>query len=356
MRRILLTIAYDGTAYVGWQTQPNGISIEEVITGALRKLLKEDVILIGASRTDSGVHADGNLAVFDTESRIPADKFKFALNEFLPPDIVIRESAEVPLSFHPRKVNSVKTYEYRILNAKLPLPKERNTAYFYYYDLNVEKMARSASVLIGEHDFKSFCSIRTSVEDTVRRIYSADVTREGEFIVLRISGSGFLYNMVRIIAGTLIKIGSGLWPEDAMEGILEARDRSAAGPMAPARGLTLKSIEIEETLPECVSENNRHWAYEIDYRALPEGKIRILRSDEGDYEALLLRLTKQVSRNGALYIHVTDETGRLYDGKTADYFTYQAEEQGSFVTVDPRKLGNAAEIPEEDEGPEEAEA
>ena len=131
MRRILLTIAYDGTAYVGFQAQPNGTSIEEVITGALRKLLKEDVVLIGCSRTDSGVHADGNLAVFDTESRIPGEKFTFALNEFLPRDVVVLSSREVPLTYHPRKMNSVKTYEYRILNRKVPLPKERDFSYFY---------------------------------------------------------------------------------------------------------------------------------------------------------------------------------------------------------------------------------
>ena len=126
MRRIRLTISYDGTNYVGWQLQPNGTAIEEVLNKALSKLLKEEIQVIGASRTDSGVHADGNICVFDTESRIPADKFRFALNEFLPQDIVVQDSDEVPLTFHPRKVNSRKTYEYRILNRKLPLPKERN--------------------------------------------------------------------------------------------------------------------------------------------------------------------------------------------------------------------------------------
>jgi tRNA pseudouridine38-40 synthase len=349
MRRILLKIAYDGTAYVGWQTQPNGTSIEEVVTAALRKLLKEDVTLYGCSRTDSGVHADGNLAVFDTESRIPGDKFKFALNEFLPPDVVVRESEEVAPDYHPRKMNSVKTYEYRILNSKIPLPKERNYAYFYYYDLDAEKMDRAAKVLLGEHDFKSFCSIRTSVEDTVRRIYTSEVTRDGDFITYRVSGSGFLYNMVRIIAGTLVKIGAGLLPEESMTEILEARDRAAAGPMAPAMGLTLKSIVPETALPEEEIESGKHWAYEIDYRSLPEGKIRILRSDEDDYARLLLRLTKRVSRNGALYIHVQDGTGRLYDGRKADYFTFRAEESGSFVTVDERKLSGASAGEEEDD-------
>ena len=359
MRRIRLTIAYDGTNYVGWQVQPNGVSIEEVLNGALKKLLKEEISVIGASRTDSGVHADGNVCVFDTESRIPADKFRFALNEFLPEDIRVQESKEVPLSYHPRKVNSVKTYEYRILNRVLPLPKERNYSYFYYYPLDEKKMDRAAKALLGEHDFKSFCSIRTNAEDTVRRIYTADVTREGDIITLRLSGSGFLYNMVRIIAGTLVKIGAGIYPEEAMAEILEARSREKAGPRAPAMGLTLKSIAEEEALPERIREENRHWAYDL-YQGNISGAAReeksgnpcafmIIRAcDGGDYDALLLRLTKYLSRNGALDIYCKDETGRLKDGRAADYFTYRVPEKlpgdipetGEwFVTRDEQKAG-----------------
>ncbi len=242
MRRIRLIVSYDGTNYVGWQMQPNGVSIEEVLNRALKKLLKEEIHVIGASRTDSGVHADGNIAVFDTESRIPADKFKFALNEFLPDDIVIQDSDEVPSDYHPRKRNMIKTYEYRILNRKLPLPRERNYAHFYYYDLDVPKMQRCADLLIGQHDFKSFCSVHTKIKSTVRTIYSLDITKEGDMITFRIVGNGFLYNMVRIIVGTLKKIGSGLWPEEIMPEILAAKDRSKAGPTAPANGLTLVSI------------------------------------------------------------------------------------------------------------------
>lgn len=350
MRRIRLTIAYDGTRYVGWQVQPNGTAIETVLNAALKKLLKEETEVIGASRTDSGVHADANVCVFDTESRIPAEKFTFALNEFLPPDVKVQASEEVPLSYHPRKVNSVKTYEYRILNRKIPLPKARDFSYFYYYDLDAEKMDRAVKVLIGEHDFKSFCSIRTSVEDTVRRILSAEVKREGDFIVLRISGNGFLYNMVRIIAGTLIKIGGNIIPEDSMGHILEARDRAAAGPRAPAEGLTLVSIEEEKQLPAQETEDNPHWGYEIDYRSLPDGKIRIVHAEEADYDALLLRLTKRVSRNGALYIDVIDETGRLFDGRKADYFTFHAVQDRPHVfrTVDERKLSGEDLDPEDD--------
>ena len=359
MRRIKLTIAYDGTDYVGWQIQPNGTAVEEVLNGALSKLLHEEIQVIGASRTDSGVHADGNIAVFDTESRIPADKFKFALNEFLPGDIVVQQSEEVAPTWHPRKVNSRKTYEYRILNRKIPLPRERRYSYFYYYDLDVEKMDRAAKVLLGEHDFKSFCSIRTQVEDTVRRIYDVSVTREGEFVVLRITGNGFLFNMVRIIAGTLIKIGSGIFPEASMGEILEARDRAKAGPKAPAEGLTLKSIVEEKVLPNTVSEDNAHWAYELDYRPVKEaqaasdgaqvsyGTARIVRCDEGDFPALLTRLTKRLSRDGADYVFVKDEDGRISEGMKADFFVLSAVTDGWFVTYDPRRTealsGDAAE-------------
>ena len=342
VRRIRLTVAYDGTDYVGWQIQPNGISIEEVMTEALKKLLKEDIVLIGASRTDSGVHADGNVAVFDTKSRIPADKFKFALNDFLPEDIRIQESEEVSPDYHPRKVNSVKTYEYRILNRKVAIPKERNYAYFYYYPLDVERMKKAVTYLIGEHDFKSFCSIRTQQEDTVRRILKFDIYKEGDIIRFVVSGNGFLYNMVRIIMGTLVKIGSGFYEPEIMKEILEKRDRRFAGPKAPGKGLTLKSIEEEKELPVIVDENNPHWSYLLYYGRIKDEKkaYGIIRScDERDYEGLLLRLTKQMSRNGALYVYMKDETGRLSDNRKSDYFTYKKTlREDWFVTSDLRKL------------------
>ncbi len=342
LRRIKLTLAYDGTAYVGFQQQPNGTSIEEVVTKALHKLLNEEVLLIGASRTDSGVHADGNIAVFDTESRIPADKFLFALNEFLPDDIKVQASCEVPLSWHPRKINSVKTYEYRILNRKIPIPKERNYAYFYYYPLDVLRMQQAASCLLGEHDFRSFCSIRTSVEDTVRRILSFDISKEDDVITFRVSGNGFLYNMVRIIVGTLVKIGTGFWEPEMMKEILEKRDRKFAGPRAPAQGLTLKSIVEEKSLPPVVDEGNEHWSYVLyQGRTMSEKKAYgIIRAcEERDYDALLIRLTKTLSRNGALYVYMKDMTGRLSDKAKADYFTYRKTDTADwFVTADERKL------------------
>ena len=243
MRRIKLVVSYDGTAYCGWQLQPNGVTIEEVLNQALSSLLKEDIQVIGASRTDSGVHAMGNVAVFDTESRIPGDKICFALNQRLPDDVRIQASEEVPLTFHPRKANCVKTYEYKILNRKIDMPLQRLYSYFCYFNLDLEKMQKAASYLIGEHDFKSFCTVRTQAEETVRTIYSLTVTKADDLITIRISGSGFLYNMVRILTGTLVEVGLGKTNPEDMPKILEAKDRSKSGATLPPRGLILVNVE-----------------------------------------------------------------------------------------------------------------
>lgn len=242
MKRIKLVVAYDGTNYCGWQTQINGITVEEVLNRTLSGLLNEDIRVIGASRTDSGVHALGNVAVFDTESKIPGDKFSFALNQRLPEDIRIQESCQVADDFHPRFCDTIKTYEYKILNRKFALPTERLYSAFVYYPLDVEKMQRAAAYLVGEHDFKSFCSSGSQVESTIRTITDISVEKHGEMISIRVSGNGFLYNMVRIIVGTLMKIGLGVWEPERMEEILNACDRNAAGPKAEARGLTLVEI------------------------------------------------------------------------------------------------------------------
>ncbi len=243
LKRVKLVIGYDGTNYCGWQIQINGITVEEVINRELSRLLGEDIAVIGASRTDSGVHALGNVAVFDTYTRIPAEKISFALNQRLPEDITIQKSEEVPLDFHPRYCNSTKTYEYKILNRRFDIPVLRLYSHFVYMPLDVEQMRNAAEYLVGEHDFKSCCSARTQVKDTVRTIYSLDVSKRDEMIYIRISGNGFLYNMVRIIVGTLIKVGLGVYPPKHVKEILELCDRNAAGPKAPAKGLTLIGIE-----------------------------------------------------------------------------------------------------------------
>lgn len=245
MKRIKLTIAYDGTNYCGWQIQPNGITIEEILNKAISKMTGEEILVIGASRTDSGVHAMGNVAVFDTETTIPAEKIAVALNQRLPDDIVITKSEEVPLNFHPRYCNCSKTYEYHIINTRIPIPTKRLTNYFVSYVLDIDKMRQAASYLVGEHDFVSFCNVRTDVENTVRTITDLDILTNGNEITIRITGNGFLYNMVRIIVGTLIRVGRGFYEPEKVKEILEAKDRRAAGVTAPAHGLILVEIKYE---------------------------------------------------------------------------------------------------------------
>lgn len=244
MKRVKLVVAYDGTAYRGWQVQPGADTIEGELNKALSALLKEEIWVIGASRTDSGVHALCNVAVFDTNARMPAEKISYALNQRLPEDIRVQDSREVAADFHPRRCNSRKTYEYRILNREFPMPTKRLYAYFTYVPLDVGKMKQAAAYLVGEHDFKSFCSTSSAAESTIRTIYELTVDKTGEEILVRVSGSGFLYNMVRIIAGTLMEAGKGSLAPERMEEILKARDRKAAGPTAPACGLTLAKYDF----------------------------------------------------------------------------------------------------------------
>ncbi len=241
-KRIRLTVAYDGTNYHGWQVQPNGITIESELNRCLTDLFREPIEVMGASRTDSGVHAMGNIAVFDTTARMPAEKIAYALNQRLPEDIRIQSSEEVASDWHPRHVESRKTYEYCIYRARFPMPVKRLYSLFTYHSLDVNRMREAAGYLVGEHDFKSFCQVGAQVQSTVRTIYSIDILEQGDDLVIRICGNGFLYNMVRIITGTLMEIGQGRKePEDIIH-ILEAKDRSAAGPTAPAHGLMLVNI------------------------------------------------------------------------------------------------------------------
>ena len=272
MRRIMLTVAFDGTNYSGWQIQPNKETIEGVLNRELSRLLNEEIKVVGASRTDSGVHAEGAVCVFDTESKIPGDKFSYAINQTLPEDIRIRNSKEVDITFHPRRVNSRKTYRYRIRHDEFPNPLDARYSYHVYTKLDIEAMRRACEFIKGKHDFKSFCSVHTDVDTTVRTVYDVhiDVTpdkrllqmsglmkssgesgdmRSGgesaagrirpEIIDIYVTGNGFLYNMVRIIAGTLIEVGQGKIKPEEIPAIIEACDREKAGPTAPAKGLTL---------------------------------------------------------------------------------------------------------------------
>ena len=258
MKRIKLTVAYDGTNYHGWQVQPNEITIEGKLNEAISELTKETIQVIGASRTDAGVHALGNVAVFDTESRIPGEKFSYALNQRLPDDIVIQQSQEVDKDFHPRYCTCEKTYEYVILNRKFPLPEYRNTAFFYYGDLDIKAMQEATKAFLGEHDFAGFCSAGAQVKTTVRTIYDLTVEKkDNDMICIRVRGNGFLYNMVRIIAGTLLEVGKGNIEAKSLENRIAAADRSQAGPTAPARGLKLIRIQYISDLASCTQEADR---------------------------------------------------------------------------------------------------
>ncbi len=257
MRRILLTVAYDGTGYSGFQAQKSGAAtIEGELNTALRALTGEEITVSGASRTDAGVHALCNQAVFDTESRIPGEKFAPALNVRLPEAVRVTASREVAPDFHPRFVPTVKTYEYRIYNARIASPLRRLYTFHSYTPFDVGKMEEAAVYLAGEHDFRSFCSVYTQARTTVRTITDIRVSEEKlpddaegrprREIVIRVSGTGFLYNMVRIIAGTLMEVGRGAVLPGQMPEILAACDRRAAGPTAPACGLTLTDYRYVE--------------------------------------------------------------------------------------------------------------
>lgn len=241
--RVKLVVAYDGTNYCGWQVQPNGITVEEVLNRELSRLFGEEITVTGASRTDSGVHSLGNVAVFDTDTRMPAEKISYALNQRLPEDIAVQDSCEVPADFHPRFAASQKTYEYKILNRKFPMPTLRRDTLFYCHPLDEGRMCQGAQFLVGTHDFTSFSSVKAQTNTFVRTVYKLSVERtEDDIIHVRMTGNGFLYNMVRIISGTLILVGAGkLEPEDVGR-ILDGKNRALAGPTAPAHGLTMIGI------------------------------------------------------------------------------------------------------------------
>jgi len=242
MPRIRLVIQYDGTNYVGWQTQPNGIAVQQVIEKELAKLTGERTVLHASGRTDSGVHALAQVAHFDASSRIPADKFCYALNTGLPRDIRIVYS-DMAEGFHSRFDVEKKHYRYTVHNAPHAGAFTRNTALHVHYPLNFELMHKAAEDILGEHDFVAFKSTGTELESTVRTIYSSAWSREGDLLYYDVSGSGFMYNMVRILVGTMLDIGMGRREADAMKKALQSGDRKDAGATAPAHGLMLYRVE-----------------------------------------------------------------------------------------------------------------
>ena len=241
MRNLKLTIQYDGNKYCGWQKQPNSPGIQGTIEYAIYEITKEKVNITGSGRTDAGVHALGQVANFKTNSTISSSRIPDALNAKLPKDISIIDCQEVPDDFHSRYSATGKIYRYLIYNKPYRSPLYKDTSYHVRYDLDIDKMRLEAKSLLGTHDFKGFMSSGSSVKDTVRTIYDVDIKENDGMISIEVSGNGFLYNMVRIIVGTLVDIGRGRIKHN-MEEIINSKSRSMCGHTAPAHGLFLKKV------------------------------------------------------------------------------------------------------------------
>ncbi len=269
MRNIRLTLAYDGTGYVGWQKQPNGPSVQSTLESAIGQLTGETSNVLAAGRTDAGVHALGQVANFKTESDLPCDNIRTGLQHFLPPDIVVREAVEVPIDFHATYSAKQKRYRYVILGSAIEQPFVRKHAWRLGGSLDAQAMHTAGQVLVGKHDFRSFESHFPNKATSVRTVHELSVSRydvwplwnprfahqassatanqdSGEFVALDIVADGFLYNMVRSIVGTLVKVGRGQWGPADVRRVLEGLDRAGAGETAPAHGLYLVCVDYEE--------------------------------------------------------------------------------------------------------------
>ena len=255
MKRILLTVEYDGTNYSGWQRQLNGLAVQQVLEEALSRATGESIVVTGASRTDAGVHALGQAVHFDTASSIPPEKYPFVLNTMLPRDVRVLTSQEVPPDFHARFMTCGKQYTYRMINTRHGSAIRRNTHVHVPLALDLAPMQRAAKTLLGTHDFAAFQASGGTAKTTVRTIHKAEIIRQGDEVILTIEGDAFLYNMVRIIAGPLIEIGYLRRGEDAFTKAFTSLDRLDLGVTAPPHGLELTRVDYPEaafTLPESV--------------------------------------------------------------------------------------------------------
>lgn len=264
MRNIRLKLAYDGTDFVGWQEQANGLSIQRVVSNAIQEMTGVTPTLLASGRTDSGVHAVGQVAHFLTESRIPAARLGFGINALIPDAITILEATEVPLNFHSRYHAVRKWYRYVIDNSRVPLPFWRRFSHHARNPLDVSAMQLAGNVLLGTHDFRAFETQYPNRDSSVRTIQKLRLERyagwpielpgagaagrpdpAGEFVCLDVVADGFLYNMVRCIAGTLLEVGRGKWVAEDVVRILQEGIRSRAGITAPAKGLFLMQVDYE---------------------------------------------------------------------------------------------------------------
>ena len=246
--RIKLIVEFDGTDYAGWQRQENAMTVQQKLEEALERLFGEKITVFGASRTDAGVHAAGMVCHFDVETKIPVERIAYALNFTLPKDIRVKDSAQTAPGFHARFDTKAKWYRYTIYNHKHASALNRRTVAHVPYVLSVSRMQEALQDLLGKHDFAAFAASGSVVKDTTREIYLARLQKNGDKIVLDIMGNGFLYNMVRIIAGTLIDIGRGKLGTDTFKKMLQTKDRVMGGMTAPPQGLILQRIYYE-TVP-----------------------------------------------------------------------------------------------------------
>ena len=242
MRNIKLTIEYDGKDFNGWQKQPNKLNIQGNIEKVISEITKEEIELIGSGRTDAGVHAIGQVANFKTNSNIPIEKFAIAINSRLKKSIIIKKAEEVPERFHSRYNCKKKTYRYIINNSDMGSAIYRNLEYNIKMPLNLENMKKASKYFEGEHDFSAFKASGTSSKSRVRTIYSADVKKENERIIIELTGNGFLYNMVRIISGTLVEVGLGKIRPEEIKDIIDSKNRQMAGKTLPPYGLYLVEV------------------------------------------------------------------------------------------------------------------
>ena len=243
LRNLLLTITYDGKGFHGWQIQPNAYTVQEALQTALAQVIGEDFELKGCSRTDSGVHANMYCVSVKTAHPIPPERLRAALNRWLPLTVAVKDCREVAADFHARYSCKSKEYIYKIWNSEVRSPFLEGYALHYRYPLDAQKLHQAAQAYVGRHDFTSFCTLdNREPGDLTRNVKAFSVTREGDMVTMKVEADGFLYNMVRIMVGTLLYMAQGKLRYDAIPQILEKRDRSFAGPTAPACGLYLNQV------------------------------------------------------------------------------------------------------------------
>jgi len=248
-RRIALKLSYDGTRYAGWQRQHNALSVQQVVEGALYRLLGEAVAVTGASRTDAGVHARGQMVHFDTAASVPPDRYAYALNPFLPPDVRVMASAAVPGDFHARFMARGKTYRYHIDNAPHADALTANRAWHVFHPLDMAAIQGAADALMGTHDFTAFAAAGGTHKTARRTVTQARWSRQDNLLTFEIAGNAFLYNMVRIIVGTLVYVGMGKIPPETIAHMLATHRRTDGGPTAPPQGLVLWAVRYNPDLP-----------------------------------------------------------------------------------------------------------